>query len=343
MQSRKSWLDALRVASTVAVVIIHVAAKNWGVYSTDAWRWTVFNFWDSIARWAVPVFVMMSGLLFLGTDKSFMTIVRSNLLRLVTAFFFWSVVYAIPSLRSDGVMGFLYCVLVGHYHMWFVPMMAGLYLVIPILRPIARDDRLCDYFLLLAVAFAFVLPFLSGVATLAKVSYGDFLTARVDSLYLNLVTGYTSYFLLGFRLGNSKLFTPNWVLILGFVVATLLTFFGTQMFSIWKGEPVMLLYGNFSPTVLVAAVLVFKLFKNHAAPCLNHVFKGSLLQSAAKLSFGVYLAHPLVMNVMRVFGVHTMTLPPIVDVPFLAMLTVVVSYMLSYALSKVPILGRWVV
>ncbi|MDO4798577.1 MAG: hypothetical protein Q4A01_11240 [Coriobacteriales bacterium] len=47
---------------------------------------------------------------------------------------------------------------VGHYHMWYVPMLVGLDLVIPLLRPIARNDRLSRYFIALSLAFAFLLP-----------------------------------------------------------------------------------------------------------------------------------------------------------------------------------------
>ncbi len=47
----------------------------------------------------------------------------------------------------------------GHYHMWFLFMIVGLYLIVPfLLRPIVRDEKLLRYFLLLTLIFTFLLP-----------------------------------------------------------------------------------------------------------------------------------------------------------------------------------------
>ena len=67
---RKTYCDYLRLIATFAVVVLHVAASNW--YSTDVngLEWQSFNFYDSVVRWGVPIFVMISGSLFLSREIS---------------------------------------------------------------------------------------------------------------------------------------------------------------------------------------------------------------------------------------------------------------------------------
>ncbi len=67
-QNRTIYFDYLRVFATAAVILLHVAAFNWLSTDVNGYDWKVFNFYDSIVRWGVPVFVMISGALFLGRD-----------------------------------------------------------------------------------------------------------------------------------------------------------------------------------------------------------------------------------------------------------------------------------
>lgn len=40
------------MTATSAVIVIHVAAQNWDATGIETFEWNVFNFYDSIARWA---------------------------------------------------------------------------------------------------------------------------------------------------------------------------------------------------------------------------------------------------------------------------------------------------
>ena len=65
---RKVYCDYLRLVATFAVVFIHVAASNWSNVDVNGMQWQVFNIYDSLVRWGVPIFVMISGALFLNRD-----------------------------------------------------------------------------------------------------------------------------------------------------------------------------------------------------------------------------------------------------------------------------------
>ena len=65
---RTVYFDYLRVFATLAVMVLHTSAQNWSKTDVNSFTWQTFNFFDSIVRWGVPVFVMISGSLFLSRD-----------------------------------------------------------------------------------------------------------------------------------------------------------------------------------------------------------------------------------------------------------------------------------
>lgn len=67
---RTRYLDALRILAAIAVVIIHTAAQNWHVDSVQSVQWQAFNFYDSMSRWSVPAFVMISEHCFWGMREA---------------------------------------------------------------------------------------------------------------------------------------------------------------------------------------------------------------------------------------------------------------------------------
>ena len=140
-RQRVLYIDALRVLACMFVVVLHQSAQKFDKAAVGSYEWTVFNVYDSLTRWAVPVFVMISGALFLDPAKEIRlkTLCRKNLLRIGTAFLFWSALYSIVDYLCgtrlrDVVSGFI----TGHVHLWFLYMIGGLYLIVPLLRRFSR-------------------------------------------------------------------------------------------------------------------------------------------------------------------------------------------------------------
>lgn len=81
-------------------------------------------------RWGVPVFVMISGALFLSKNEISTKVIFSKyVLRIVTAFAAWSFIYYLVSkgeiaeqfvgLFSPGRVGRLAGIITSYYHLWF--------------------------------------------------------------------------------------------------------------------------------------------------------------------------------------------------------------------------------
>lgn len=62
------YFECLRVIATIAVIIVHVAAMKWYDGYARSLSWNIFNIYDSAVRWCVPIFLMISGALFLSKE-----------------------------------------------------------------------------------------------------------------------------------------------------------------------------------------------------------------------------------------------------------------------------------
>ncbi len=63
---RETYFDCLRIMATFAVMVLHKTAQNWYTVEAGTFEWKVFCFYDACVRWSVPIFVMISGALFIG-------------------------------------------------------------------------------------------------------------------------------------------------------------------------------------------------------------------------------------------------------------------------------------
>jgi len=151
-ESKTLWYDNLRVIATIGVIGIHVSSSyqpTSGTISTyDFW---VGNIYCSLSRFAVPVFVMLSGALLLSKDYKISTFLKKRLVRLLIPFLFWSLVYIINSLVNDFEAGnrpgfweiardiFVQLRDGSSGHLWYIYMIIGLYLFIPIIGKWVRN------------------------------------------------------------------------------------------------------------------------------------------------------------------------------------------------------------
>ena len=96
---RVIYFDVLRVAAIFAVVAVHLSAMHWADVDVNSRAWFAFNLYCTAGKWSVPIFVMISGALFLGRDVSISAILKKNVARIATVFLFWSGCYALVSRR----------------------------------------------------------------------------------------------------------------------------------------------------------------------------------------------------------------------------------------------------
>ena len=138
--TREAWLDFLRVTACFLVMTVHATEPFYlggdgtlVLSGADAFWVSLF---EGIARCCVPLFVIASGYLQLPLKYDTWTFFRRRFVRIVVPMVLWTLVYAL--VYGSPVANFKGLLLNFNYaagHLWFVYMLLGLYLIMPVLSP----------------------------------------------------------------------------------------------------------------------------------------------------------------------------------------------------------------
>ena len=141
--TREVWIDWLRVSACFMVFAVHATepfylGEEGSLILTkgDAF-WSAF--FDSLVRSCVPLFVIASSYLQFPLHYSTSGFFRRRAARILIPFFLWTIVYAF--VWGEPVENFRNLLLNFNYaagHLWFVYMLIGVYLLMPILSPWAE-------------------------------------------------------------------------------------------------------------------------------------------------------------------------------------------------------------
>ncbi|MED4206335.1 acyltransferase [Neobacillus mesonae] len=348
MKNRVIYADILRVFATFAVMIIHVSATNFEELKPSSYEWNILNFYDSLARWCVPVFVMLSGMFFLNPNKpvSMKKLYTKSIFRVLLALFFWGFIYELyKRILEHGPFdgNFLKETFVSifqgetHYHLWFLYMILGLYIVTPIFRIFIKAARKIDieYFLVIGFLFSSLLP------TLERFYPFKYMVPFLINFDVNLVLGYAVYFIMGYYLSeygfNEKV--KKGIYILG-ILGVLITIIGNSFLSIEKGSPDNFLFYYLRVNVFVTTIALFLFIKDFFKNRDLNKISLSTISIISKYSFGMYLVHDMVRTLLMNAGFYNLSFNPIFSVPILAVSIFIISFFATSFIRKIPYLGE---
>lgn len=339
---RDAGLDLLRVMAVVAVVWLHASSQRF-VEAFPTAEWTVRVCYDALSRWCVPVFLMISGALFLRHDRtiSLRHLFGKNVLRIVVAFLVWSYVYSFVKINAGPPSKSFSILMAGPSHFWYLKMILGIYIAVPVFRAIAASRRAEQYFIVLAIVVAHLIPFtLSVMKNLTGQPWVATLQGFYNSLYLNVAAGYGGYFVMGHYLHtyrpSARMRKVYYALGL---VALLAMVGGTIACSHHMGKAVNWFINYLTPTVLGLSVAVFVLFT--VRPWQVGGRAQWWLTTAARLSFGVYLVHVLYIRTAVAHGITSSWIHPAIGIPLYTLAIVAASFITVWPLSKIPYLNRY--
>ena len=318
-------------------------------YNVKSYGWSVCNFYDSFVRCSVPLFVMLSGTFFLDNSKPLpWQKLAKKTFRLITAFVFWSACYAlVNTVRKYGflinghvIISFLGRFISGSYHMWFLFMIVGLYLVTPMLREIAKDRKLSWYF----VALWFV--FWSCTSLVVKIpTYGKYFSSIFDNIGIHTVLGYSGYYVLGYLLSTmemDKRLKP--VLYVVGPLSLIVSVIGTAMLSGYKGKLTEVLYSNSSPNVVLWSVAVFVFFKEEVSRIKLSDKCSRRVRYLSKLTFGMYLTHVFAIGFLnKVFHLNAGAFNPLFSVPIVSLLVFAISFVVAFVIDHIPGVRKYII
>lgn len=341
--------DLLRILASFLVVIIHVCFQNWTKISVRSVGWQTLNVFDGLSHCAVPLFVMISGTVFLRRQEPIepKTVLKRYIPKLLMAFLFWSLFYAIFETGFESVfsMQWIKTVILNcldyKYHLWFFPEMIVAYLFLPLLWPLAhyKDGKLVGYACLLFLVLR------AGLLTVALLPVPTPVLTWMGKFSVG--TGnFIGYMLLGYYLSTvQKKKTAMWLTVLLLILSSLLIIGWNCFLSVRSGEAVdkVLAIGKL-PVALQAAAL-FSLFSRlEQSKCLNRCRKPVV--RFAGLTLGIYVIHVFVLEALKKWlhlSVATIGLPMVLSVPLLALLVYAISAAIAFVLKKLPVVKDWLV
>lgn len=353
-KARLYYLDILRILAIFAVIIIHVASQS--LYYTSPVKsntWLGLSMWDSLVRWSVPVFVMISGVLFLNPERpfDFQRLLKKNVLHLVEITLIWHVIYALYTFffENQSKANFVSLLIKGYTHFWFLHMIIGLYLIVPILRKITVDKFLTKYLLLISFVTAIIIPtILNFYQSMAKVvsfpivisTVMDSLISLVNSFHFQFPMGFLVYFLAGYWLSTLKFNQKGRYTIYGLgLFSALVTTIGTYLFSIKFNTRETPLFDYMNLNIFLIAISIFIFFK-YLIPRFKVETKPQLadnILTLSKLTFGIYLVHFMLVHILDRF-VHVYDWIPntFISVPVISVVVFILSGIISLILAKIP-------
>lgn len=338
------YLDVLRVIACLSVIMIHTSCsyKDFGTF--NGWIGNIFN---GLSRIGVPLFVMISGALMLDKNYNYNTEkLIKHIKRMVVFFVFWSALYCIMYQVAGqiimhkplDIVNIIGCFIKGHYHLWFIYLIVGLYLIVPLLRLWVKNEnkKQIEYFIILSIIFTYMISQIIRIGSNYSSLFEHINDIIEEQLFLDYVGGYTTYFILGWYIHNYDVSNKKIIYALG-MIGYITTVIGTYILSVSTGKEINM-YGNLYLNVFFQSLMVFLYIKTKFYN--NESGKNKLIVTISKYSLGIYAIHAIGITIMNIILFKIGFDNAIINIPIVFLFSFILALLGTYILSKIPVLKR---
>ncbi|MDP4237919.1 MAG: acyltransferase family protein, partial [Bacteroidota bacterium] len=303
------WLDSLRALAMLGVIMIHVSTPTVKmIYGKNMEYWWIGNILNSAVRFAVPLFLMISGATLLGKEYRLGEFYRKRISRVLVPFLFWAVVYwvyrwivLIPEIQPHGVSAILHWGINLFFaegiskHFWYIYMILFIYLFVPFLgKGVRRLNKTAIACILLGWV---ILAFICRSVPLNLYNWSGEYGSKFLGYFL-----YSGYLLLGYYLGKFTVasikirFLASAVFFLSMITSAILTY----VFSRNAHSLDLSMYGYLTINAIVQAVAIFLWIKDSGV---KNKYLLLLQRTISNYSYGIYLVHILVIGIFFSNGI----------------------------------------
>lgn len=363
------FLDLLKVIAIFLVIANHCVDNVTPAERSEPW----YNMWGSIynsfTRPAVPLFVMVTGILLMPVTIKMNEFYKKRISKLIIPFIVWSVFYnlfpwitgqlnlsssiiniffkwvdpsqeLIPALENVALIPFTF----SYYavQMWYVYMLIGLYLYLPIFSAWVEKSTIKEQRIFLGIwAVSLFIPYLRNYVSgnlWGACSWNEF-----GLLYY--FSGFSGYLLLGYYLMKHPLQMSNIrryaLAFICFTVGYLITFIGFKTLS---GVPnqteslVELFFTFCSPNV---ALMTFGIFIALQKVKFNNEVINRALIKVSMTTFGIWMCHYLFVGPVYLL-VKELPFHTLINLLISNTITIILSFLLVVAVKKTGRFGKWI-
>lgn len=335
-------VDILRIISILAVIVIHATTRTIETSSNALTKipWTLFL--NQIARFAVPLFFMISGFVLelnYHLHENYLTYLKKRFSRIIIPYIFWSAIYYYFVYNNNHGADFISSLLKGDasYQLYFIPALLIFYLLFPLIH------NFCDFLLNKWILLLF------GLIQLSLLFY-DY-NIHPLQIYPPIGTALLNFyvFFLGIVLARNqerfKSFIKKWklLLLLGSMAFAVIIFY-EGLGGYLKTQNYLTFYSSWRPSVLIYTIVLSGFLYWAFDRKLKFV---NLIKKLSRLSFFVFFIHVIILEtVWSLIGLKLLQMTNgsiIYNLWFdpLYFLTItIISFGIAFIAHKIPYLNR---
>ncbi len=344
MEKRIVFLDYMRVIACFMVIMVHscefffIDGSDIGISSIDDGWWV--SVIDSAFRCSVPLFVMISAYLLVPVSGNVATFFKKRLIRVVVPFAIWSLLYAtLPYVWgemtgdevADSITRLAYNFNDASGHMWFVYMLIGLYLFMPVISPwIEKAGKRGEEFFLLIWILSTFFPYIRNIV---GPIYGECYWNEFNMLWY--FSGFLGYVVLAHYIRHHIKWKHSNRMIIGSIMY-LIGYAITG--AIWYNrigyaetlQELELSWRFCTPNVVLESLGAFLIIEGLFAYC-----KGNrIITSISNLSYGIYLMHIFILTAVYTLLENCFSTP--MTILSVGIITFISCYIITFILSFIP-------
>lgn len=338
------YINKLRILAIYAVITGHVTI--WMTRDTEPYT---FNWWVgcwifSMCMCSIPIFVMVSGALLLddSREESPIKFYKRRAYRLGIPLVVWSVVYiAVRKLvdqEEHSVRSIIGLIVTGdlYYHLWYIYMIPGLYLITPPLRTFVRHSSQKERLFVIVT-----------IIVLANIYFQtDTLIWKNQRSIFTMFIPYIAYYLCGYeirRIDPGKI-TSKYLVAAVIACALYLTAISGVFYEQKGGVDTRFVFNFFSPPIAIMSIAIFWAAYLHGLKVkpLKGIPK-TAVEWIASTTLGIYVIHPVLLEYIRErLSNHASDGTFLLSVIAIPLFTFVVCYLITSLIMNVPVLRRTV-
>ena len=332
-KKRIVWIDLLRVIGVIGVILIHVVSNTintFGGLSDISHKFYVFIHYFS--SFAVPLFVMISGMMFLGKhDITFKEMFKKYILKIIliilvigSMMILMEEIFINKTLSLDLVRRLFIRLITGDIwaHMWYLYLVLGLYLITPVLVLITKNIKEKEYKIFLVILFiiSIIIPTINKLFDI-KLAFN-----MLD------ISGYIFYYFYGYYLYKYNI--NKKYKIINYIVCIL-----AIIYTIYRAITINSLDNVYSYVTLVPFIIsssIILLLKD------KEINKDKIINLIAVNSLGIYILHQLFINIIyKVVKFDIIVNYPYIGLVIYSLVILLCSLLLTYLLRKIKFVRKY--